>query len=133
MRYKDYEGYTKPFVICHNTGFGTPEANYIERDVVGEADTYEEAREIADKFKRANNDPEDVESGWCYNTYHINVNTLSPDSKPLFDEFNKEADAALQRVKDNPNGYTTHKFNGITFHMQKMPEFDDPDSPKIEF
>lgn len=130
MRYKDYEGYTKPYIIVHNTGFGVMEDNYVEHEVVAEADTYLEATRIAKQFERENNTTEEIQSSWIPNTYHINVNTNCKDGQILLKEWEKESDKAFQRVKDNPEQYTTHKANGFTYHFQKIPEFD---SPKIDF
>lgn len=31
----------------------------------------------------------------------------------------------MEYVKSHPEQYTTHKVNGYTFHMQRIPGFDD--------
>lgn len=126
MRYKDYEGFTKTYIIVHNIGFGTPEDNYEEVAPVAEADTYAEAAKIANNLKGENNPPEDLQSSWCYNTYHININTLTDDGKELLEEFYKESDALLKKAIDNPDNYTVSKSGEYTFYMQKCPEFDSP-------
>lgn len=124
MRYTDYPGFTKPYVIVHNEGFGTMEHNYQEIKPVAEADTWHEAVKISNSLKAENNPDEHVKSNWCFNTYHINVNTLHPYGKELLEEFHKEADRLSQHVKDNPDLYVTHKIGEYTFNMRKMGELD---------
>lgn len=126
MRYQDYEGYTKPYVIVHNTGFGVMEAPYEEHEVVAEAYTYYEAQRIAKQFTREHNTAEEIESSWIPHTYHINVNTNNPEGQRLLEEHNKQTDVLFQKVKDHPEDYTTYKQNGMTFHFKKLPEFDNP-------
>jgi len=36
MNYKSYEGYSKTYILVHNTGTGVMEDPYIEHDVVHE-------------------------------------------------------------------------------------------------
>lgn len=130
MKYTDYHGWTKPYVIVHNTGFGVMEAPFIEHEVVAEANTWEEAVKMANKLKVNNNSAEDIRSSWVPNTYHINVNTNCDEGKALLVEFEKEVDKAFQKVIDNPDGYDTIKTrDGFTFHFQKTDLFDDPKAP----
>lgn len=87
MEYKDYIGFTKTYVLVHNTGTGIMEDNYVERDVVYETDDYKDAENKSLELKLKNNTKSQIESNWCNNTYQINVNTLSDYGKKLCKEF----------------------------------------------
>lgn len=131
MKYKDYEGFTKPYVIVHNTGFGVMEAPYQEHEIVGEADTYLEAQRLSKQFERENNTRDEIRSSWIPNTYHINVNTNCIEGQFLLKEIEKEADKAFEKVKCNPENYSTHKIGGMTYHFQKLPDFDQPKKSEL--
>jgi hypothetical protein len=87
MKYKDYAEYSKTYVLVHNTGFGVQEDNYIEHEVVYETDDYDDAINTSLELKMKNNTDEQIKSGWCDNTYQININTLTKNGKLLYDKF----------------------------------------------
>lgn len=123
MQYKDYEGYSKTYVLVHNTGFGVMEDNYIEHDVVYETDDYEDAQNKALEFKIKNNKPEDIQSSWCYNTYHINVNTLSNKGQELLSSYKDYFDDTLKDI--DKSGYIKIENHGVCFYFKELKNFTD--------
>jgi hypothetical protein len=121
MNYKDYKGCFKTYVVVHNTGFGTMEANFVEHDVVYETDDYGDATSKALEFKIQNNTPSEIQSSWCNNTYHVNVNTLSEQGNVLFERFSQ---ICKDRIKTFDSGLVTKTvYNGISFYITKMDGF----------
>jgi hypothetical protein len=114
MRYSEYKNYTKVYVVVHNTGTGVMEDPYIEHEVVYETDFLEEAEAKASELKLKHNSKAEIESTWCSNTYHINVNILSDKGKELKEKFSKEFDERLKMGMKNSK-YNVHKVGDLTF------------------
>jgi len=93
MRYKDYNGYTKTYVIVHVTGNGVIEDPFIDHSVVFETNNKNEANSKVKKLTLENNSIAEIESSWYNNRYHININTLSKNGANLYKQFNKEFDS----------------------------------------
>ena len=115
MTYDNYEGYSKPFIVQHNTGTGVMEDNYILREVAGEFDTKEDAEKFADKLFKENNTLEQIKSTWCDNTYCVNVNTLSEKGKQLLADLKK----GFKDIEINKDEYDTYKVGEYTFYFKK--------------
>lgn len=131
MTYKEYKGYTKAYIVVHNTGFGVMEAPYKEKEVVYETDSLKEAEKVSRKFEKKNNSKKDIKSTWIPNTYWINVNTLSPKGKLLEKEFDSKCNDKIDYAKLTPDLYEKVEKYGITFYMMKG--FATPQPTKIDF
>jgi len=121
MKYKNYEGYTKTYILVHNTGTGTMEDNYMEHEVVYETDDYDDAENKALELKLKNNPKKDIESSWCNNTYHININTLTDKGKRLLSDFKVRADESFKKLIKSGD-YTVNEIDGVKFYMQNIPQ-----------
>ena|SRR5690349_960751 len=121
MEYKNYDGFSKTYVVEHNTGYGTMESNFEPVAVVFETDDLDVAKEKSAEFQRANNSKEDIESTWILNTYHINVNTLSVGGKALHKRFESKFKKYLNSIKDDPN-FIKYQVGETTVYMAKWPE-----------
>ncbi len=128
MTYKNYPGYSKTYILVHNTGFGVMEAPYEEKEIVFEANTLEEAQAEAKRLTDLNNPGNDT--SWKENTYHININTLTDKGKELLNDFHIKVDQLSQKAKDE--GWKPVKVGGVTVFMQPCKEFDD-EVPKSSF
>jgi hypothetical protein len=122
MKYKDYEGFTKTYVIVYVTGTGCMEDNFIDHDVVFETDNKDEAESKANELKIHNNSPADIESTWYRNRYHVNINTLSEMGKKLLEEFRNDFNKTLQKgLKEGI--YDKVEVDDITFYMDNRRKF----------
>lgn len=116
MRYSEYKNCTKVYVVVHNTGSGVMEDPYIEHEVVYETDFLKEAETRASELKLKHNSEAEIESTWCSNTYHINVNTLSDKGKKLKEVASKKFDELLKTGMKNGK-YNVHKVGDLTFFI----------------
>lgn len=122
MIYKDYEGFTKTYVVVYVTGTGVMEDNFVDHDVVFETDNKDEAELKANEFKIRNNSPADIESTWYSNRYHVNINTLSEMGKKLLEKFQSDFDERLQKgLKEGR--YDEVKVGDMTFYMDNRFKF----------
>ena len=120
MTYKDYEGFTKTYVVVYVTGTGVMEDNFIEHDVVFETNNKDEAESKANELKIHNNSPADIESTWYSNRYHVNINTLSEMGKKLLEKFQSDFDERLQKgLKEGI--YDEVKVGDMTFTSSQTP------------
>lgn len=127
MKYKEYTGYTKTYVVVHNTGFGVQEAPYEEKEVVFETDDKQEAYAKASELRTANNSSDDIASSWVPNTYWVNVNTLSEGGKLLEKEFLIQFDERLKEGLDEGKCYVG-KIGDITYYSnKKLDKFFQPE------
>lgn len=126
MTYKEYQGFTKAYIVVHCTGFGVMEAPYVEHDVVFETDDIDVAMATGKDLIIKNNSIKEIESSWIPNTYQINVNILSEKGKSLHKKFKKDFDDRLAKIKECGE-HKTYKYNGMTIYMQPHPAFDEPD------
>lgn len=124
MIYKEYEGFTKTYVICRATGFGVTEAPYIQKEVVYETNSYEAASNKQKELTIANNTEEEIKSTWRPNTYWINVNTLSDEGIRLHKELECEFNEKLAKMKESKD-FDVFKSGEYTFHKAKFPEFEN--------
>jgi len=122
MTYKDYDGFTKTYVVVYVTGTGVMEDNFIDHDVVFETDDKGEADSKAEELKIQNNSPVDIESTWYRNRYHVNINTLSEGGKKLYEKFKSDFDERIQKgLKDGI--YDVKKVGDMTFYMDNRIKF----------
>ncbi|MFA7708159.1 MAG: hypothetical protein WCX73_04365 [Candidatus Pacearchaeota archaeon] len=122
MNYKDYEGFTKTYVIVYVTGTGVMEDNFIDHNVVFETNDKEEADKKAEELKVQNNSPANIASTWYSNRYHVNINTLSENGKKLLEEFESDFDERLEKgLKDGRYGKV--KVGDMTFYMDNRFKF----------
>lgn len=122
MIYKEYEGFTKTYVVCRGEGFGVMEAPYIQKEVVFETDSYEEANSKSEELKKANNTEEDLKSSWVPNTYWVNVNTLSHKASLLKKGFEGFTDDEIETMKTSGE-YTILKVGEYSFYHKKHPMY----------
>lgn len=124
MIYAEYPGYTKTYVICRGEGFGVAEAPYIQKEVVFETDSFEEANNKREELIKSNNTEEDLKSSWVPNTYWVNVNTLSAIGKSLEAEFEKTyfSKEAIKKL-DESGEYDKFQVGEYTFRTKKNPLF----------
>jgi len=122
MTYKDYEGFTKTYVVVYVTGTGVMEDNFINHDVVFETDNKDEAESKANELKIRNNSPADIESTWYSNRYHVNINTLSEGGKKLLEEFKSDFDKRIQEGLKK-GIYDVKKVGDMTFYMDNRFKF----------
>jgi len=124
MRYENYPDRTKTFIVMQCSGFGVMEAPYEDVGIVYETDIEIDAYAKASELREKNNTSEQIQSSWVPNTYWIHVNTCTEKGKLLYEQFKKEADKSLERLKKNPN-YLKIEMNGITVHITKDDTFFD--------
>lgn len=124
MIYKDYIGFTKTYVVVHNTGFGVMEANYIEKEVVFETNYIDEAYSKSIEFRNKNNTEEEIKSSWIPNTYWVNVNTLNIEGQKLYKILRNEVEEKIKLAKESGN-YKKYNFDGNSILMQHNKKFDD--------
>lgn len=122
MTYKDYDGFTKTYVVVYVTGTGVMEDNFIDHDVVFETDDKGEADSKAEELKIQNNSPADIKSTWYRNRYHVNINTLSDGGKKLYEKFKSDYNERIQKgLKDGI--YDVKKVGDMTFYMDNRIKF----------
>jgi len=122
MTYKDYEGFTKTYVVVYITGTGVMEDNFIDHNVVYETDNKDEADKKAEELKRHNNSPAEIESTWYSNRYHVNINTLSENGKILQKQFQSDFDKRLDKGLKNGH-YDKVKIGEMTFYIDNKFKF----------
>jgi len=115
MNYAEYEGFSKPYIVQHNTGTGVMEDPYKPKKVVGEFDTKEEAESFANKLFKENNTPEQIKSTWFNNTYWVNVNTSSDEGKELFEKLRE----GFKEFEINEEEYKEIKLDGYSIYFKK--------------
>ena len=116
MKYADYKGFTKAYVVVRVTGNGVMEDRFVEHDVVYETDDGLDAQNKATDLEAENNSKGDIESTWYNNRYHVNVNTLSKYGRKLRSKFRTEFDEGLKRGLEEGR-YNIIKKGGMTFYM----------------
>ena len=124
MKYKEYTGYTKTFIVVHNTGFGVQEASYQEQGIVYETDNEADAYKKADELRTKNNSAEDLKSSWAYNAYQVNINTLTEQGKEFLKKFESDFEESLEKIKSNPNYILSIDDFGNNWHGIKNDKLD---------
>tara|TARA_R100000655_G_C2889622_1_gene176834 strand:+ start:170 stop:538 length:369 start_codon:yes stop_codon:yes gene_type:complete len=122
MTYKDYEGFTKTYVVVYVTGTGVMEDNFIDHSVVFQTDDKREAEIKAEELKIQNNSPVEIESTWYRNRYHVNVNILSKGGKRLYEKFKCDFDERIQKGLQE-GIYDVKKVGDMTFYMDNRIKF----------
>lgn len=116
MIYKEYNGFTKCYVVVHNTGFGVIEAPYEEKEVVFETDLLHEAEAKSRELTSINNNPDC--GSWKENTYHININTLSELGKLMERKFEQDFNQMIESGMKAGN-LRVAKIGNMTFYSPK--------------
>jgi len=122
MKYMEYNGFTKTYVVIHSTGTGVVEDQFIDHHVVYETDNIDEAKEKANELTKQNNTAEEIESTWYSNNYFVNVNILSKKGKELLKEFNYKFDEKLKKGLED-GIYDKVKIGDITLYKDNRFNF----------
>ena len=125
MTYKEYPDHKGCYVIVHYTGYGVMEDPYIEREPVYSTNDCDDTEALVHAFTEDYNTPEQIESTWIPDTFHINVNTITDKGKQLHKEFTEVFEIKLKEVKQDPR-MQEMKFGSQTIYFIPMPEFDEP-------
>lgn len=116
MSYKEYNGFTKCYVVVHNTGFGVMESPYIEKEVVFETNLLHEAEIKAKELTAINNSPDC--GSWKENTYHVNINTLNELGKLMERKFEQDFNKMIKEGMD-AGALKVTKIGDMTFYSPK--------------
>lgn len=116
MTYKDYDGFTKTYVVVYVTGTGVMEDNFIEHNVVFETNDKGEADSKAEELEMQNNSEADIKSTWYSNRFHVNINTLSEGGKKLHEKFKSDFDQKIQKGLED-GIYDVKKVGDMTFYI----------------
>jgi len=124
MNYKNYEGFTKTYIVVCVTGNGVMEDNFIDHDIVFESNDKGEADSKANELTLKNNSFAEIQSTWYSHRYQVNINTLSDGGKLLYKKFEQEFKKRNREFKKqqklNLEKFTTIKCNGVIFNFTKI-------------
>jgi hypothetical protein len=117
----DYPQFTDTYIVHRTTGCGEQGGEPIrQHEIIGSANTWDEAL----KLGRALFPPHP--SGWTYDSFCININTLTEKGK---ERLQKHQDNCAELEADRlarPELWDTVKIEAFELHFQRNPAFDTP-------
>lgn len=120
MTYKEYPG-EKTYVVFHTEGTGEQGGSpIVEKEILRSFDTNEEALEFGkDRYPRI--------TGWEWDNFTININTLTEKGKEKYAEFVEDYRRIEAHAKANPHLYHTYEMaNGNSITLRHNEAFDGP-------